>query len=40
MEKILFENDFNDNLNKNFEKQSRYFGFNFYAFTELGGLVW
>ena len=36
MEKQLFEKDFLLKLNNNFDKQSKYFDFEFYVFTELG----
>lgn len=39
MEKELFEKAFVENLNKNFEKQSEYFEFDFYVFSELGTIV-
>lgn len=39
MEKGLFEKAFNDNLDKNFENRSKYFDFEFYVFSELGGTV-
>lgn len=39
MEKGLFEKAFNDNLNRNFECRSKYFDFEFYVFSELGGTV-
>lgn len=39
MEKELFEKAFLDNLNKNFQSRSKYFDFQFYIFTELGGTV-
>jgi len=39
MEKGLFEKAFIDNLNKNFQSRSKYFDFEFYVFSELGGTV-
>ena len=39
MEKSLFEKDFIDRLNKNFEKKSKYFEAKFDVFKELEGLV-
>ena len=39
MEKELFEKAFIDNLNKNFQNRSKYFEFEFYVFSELGGSV-
>jgi len=39
MEKELFEKAFIDNLNKNFQNRSKYFDFQFYVFSELGGTV-
>jgi hypothetical protein len=39
MEKELFEKAFIDNLNKNFQSRSKYFDFEFYVFSELGGTV-
>jgi hypothetical protein len=39
MEKELFEKVFIDNLNKNFQRHSKYFEFEFYVFSELGGAV-
>ena len=35
MEKEIFEKAFIDNLNRNFQKQSRYFEVDFYVFSEL-----
>lgn len=39
MEKELFEKAFIDNLNKNFQSRSKYFDFQFYVFSELGGSI-
>lgn len=39
MEKKLFENAFVDKLNQNFQSRSKYFDFQFYVFSELGGTV-
>jgi hypothetical protein len=39
MEKQLFEKAFIDSLNKNFQSRSKYFDFQFYVFSELGGAV-
>ncbi|MCP9769099.1 hypothetical protein EGI22_14365 [Lacihabitans sp. LS3-19] len=39
MEKELFEKAFIVNLNKNFQSRSKYFEFEFYVFSELGGTV-
>ncbi|MBK6265249.1 hypothetical protein JKA74_09375 [Marivirga sp. S37H4] len=39
MEKGLFEKIFMGNLNKNFQSRSKYFDFEFYVFSELGGIV-
>lgn len=39
MEKELFEKAFIDSLNKNFQSLSKYFDFEFYVFSELGGTV-
>lgn len=39
MEKELFEKAFIDNLNKNFQSRSKYFNYEFYVFSELGGTV-
>lgn len=39
MEKELFEKAFIDNLKKNFQSRSKYFDFEFYVFSELGGTV-
>ena len=39
MKKELFEKAFIDNLNKNFQSRSKYFDFQFYVFSELGGTV-
>ncbi len=39
MEKKLFENDFKLKLDKNFEKQSKYFDFELYVLSELGTLI-
>ncbi|QJD77194.1 hypothetical protein [Spirosoma rhododendri] len=39
MEKEIFEKAFNESLNKNFQRQSKYFEFDFYVFSELGGLI-
>jgi hypothetical protein len=39
MEKGLFEKAFNDNLNKNFEKYSKYFDFKLFVLTDLGTVI-
>jgi hypothetical protein len=39
MEKNIFEKDFKDKLDKNFDKQSKYFDFNLKVFNELGTLI-
>lgn len=39
MEKEIFEKVFNESLDKNFQKQSKYFEFDFYVFPELGSLI-
>lgn len=39
MEKEVFEKAFIDKLNKNFQSRSKYFDFDFYVFSELGGTV-
>lgn len=39
MEKELFEKAFNDNLNKNFEKHSKYFDFKLFVLTDLGTVI-
>lgn len=39
MEKQIFEKAFMGNLNKNFPSRSKYFDFEFYVFSELGGIV-
>ena len=39
MEKEVFGKAFLDSLNKNFQTRSKYFDFNFYVFSELGGTI-
>ena len=39
MEKAIFEKSFNENLNKNFPSQSKYFEFQFQVFSELGASI-
>jgi len=39
MNKGIFEKAFADNLNANFEKHAKYFGFKFYVLTDLGTII-